>query len=618
MHTHASRSQSAESTHQPAPQTQSPGWGEPQNQPQSDRTPPAVHDFSHVDLFSHAPQNRPPVQMKLTVGEPSDQYEQEADRVADQVLSKPDPATPPVQREETSEEELQTKPASGATPSVEPLEDDEIQMKPAEQSLNINTGIQQNSEAMLLQRLDLPEIAQSNSSDVVQRVKTPKLPATEWNSLSEWFSKGTDSGKLGQGIDDDQVYRNYLLVMKWQLATNASPTNPLVAEVNNLLDQKTPLNRAEVEKLIGKVNNATPNATSSTPEKPERLNSQEEKDFDVKMNMACTKLDATVTHKDAVETTFQGKETSSKQDAINGYTSIRSHLKQWQKDVKTHVQINRADKAGYSAFNLGSGANSKLMLSDDFFKEDDLSLAGTLIHEASHGILGTTDLAYMSAPYFSKLKDSLALKNADHYAHAVHVAEGKGSTVTVSGAKTEFLQKFQQALSLCFYRCSKVWYILMLLNDRYGGTNRNVSKDTKKSHEQLMQLGGETDDNYKGKLADICKERTVMFKEVMNLMKGYTNTPKTFTETPNSIKMLPLDKQWPEIEIPAQSTDSIETLSKQIFVHTLKDFKFSDAQANDMYNWEEGLFADMIKDQDNKNKYNISKEDEELHNLLKA
>jgi hypothetical protein len=65
--------------------------------------PPA--DFSHVDLFAHAPQ-RVPVQMKLTVGAPNDQYEQEADTVAQEVMSTPDSAiqsgiqrqaTPPTQ-----------------------------------------------------------------------------------------------------------------------------------------------------------------------------------------------------------------------------------------------------------------------------------------------------------------------------------------------------------------------------------------------------------------------------------------------------------------------------------------------------------------------------------------
>ncbi|MDX2228497.1 MAG: hypothetical protein NW220_02585 [Leptolyngbyaceae cyanobacterium bins.349] len=57
-----------------------------QTQAQSMRTPekersqpqPTYHDFSHVDLFSHAPQ-RPPVQMKLTAGTYNAHYEQEVE-----------------------------------------------------------------------------------------------------------------------------------------------------------------------------------------------------------------------------------------------------------------------------------------------------------------------------------------------------------------------------------------------------------------------------------------------------------------------------------------------------------------------------------------------------------
>jgi hypothetical protein len=63
----------------------------------------------------------PSVQGKMTVNDPNDQYEAEADRVADMVMSQP--AT---QRQE--EEELQMKPVE-----VQRQEDEEeLQMKPVE------------------------------------------------------------------------------------------------------------------------------------------------------------------------------------------------------------------------------------------------------------------------------------------------------------------------------------------------------------------------------------------------------------------------------------------------------------------------------------------------------
>ncbi|MBN1136787.1 MAG: DUF4157 domain-containing protein [Anaerolineae bacterium] len=77
------------------------------------------------------------IQAKLTVGPARDSYEQEADRVAEQVLSMPAPMTGPANgghaQRQYDEEEIQTKPLSaGITRLVQrgPLEEEEIQTKP--------------------------------------------------------------------------------------------------------------------------------------------------------------------------------------------------------------------------------------------------------------------------------------------------------------------------------------------------------------------------------------------------------------------------------------------------------------------------------------------------------
>jgi hypothetical protein len=70
------------------------------------------------------------VQAKLTVGAPNDKYEQEADRVAEQVMGMPD-AKPAVQREGLPGEELQTKSLGGAIQrEAMPEAEEEIQTKP--------------------------------------------------------------------------------------------------------------------------------------------------------------------------------------------------------------------------------------------------------------------------------------------------------------------------------------------------------------------------------------------------------------------------------------------------------------------------------------------------------
>jgi predicted secreted Zn-dependent protease len=79
-----------------------------------------------------------PVQAKLTVGAPGDRYEQEADRVADQVMSTPERGQA-IQREANpEEEEVQTKPLGASiTPVVQretAPEEEEVQAKRMENS----------------------------------------------------------------------------------------------------------------------------------------------------------------------------------------------------------------------------------------------------------------------------------------------------------------------------------------------------------------------------------------------------------------------------------------------------------------------------------------------------
>ena len=91
-----------------------------------------------------AGQTRSPIQAKLTIGQPGDKYEQEADSVADRVMAMSEPAQ--VQREELpeEEEELQMKPLAGTISPLVQREElpEELQMKP---------------EDNVVQREELPE-----------------------------------------------------------------------------------------------------------------------------------------------------------------------------------------------------------------------------------------------------------------------------------------------------------------------------------------------------------------------------------------------------------------------------------------------------------------------------
>jgi hypothetical protein len=106
------------------------------------------------------------IQARLTVGPTGDQYEQEADRVAEQVMSMPEgqqqPASDgqsPVQRAAEEEDELQMKPlAASITPLVQrvPEEEEELQMKPLAERLQ---RIEEDEEALQAR----PEVQHASS-----------------------------------------------------------------------------------------------------------------------------------------------------------------------------------------------------------------------------------------------------------------------------------------------------------------------------------------------------------------------------------------------------------------------------------------------------------------------
>ena len=65
-------------------------------------------------------QTKASIQAKLTIGQPNDPYEQEADRMADQVMRMPEGEKPVQRLCEECEDSLQLKPlAEGITPLVQ-------------------------------------------------------------------------------------------------------------------------------------------------------------------------------------------------------------------------------------------------------------------------------------------------------------------------------------------------------------------------------------------------------------------------------------------------------------------------------------------------------------------
>ncbi|MEH2056042.1 MAG: DUF4157 domain-containing protein [Nostoc sp.] len=110
------------------------------------------HNIANIPLLR--PQTPTPIQAKLTIGEPGDKYEQEADETARQVVQRIHQSQgEKVQRESLlSDEELQMKPERRIQRESLPFEEDELQMKPMVQrvadggmatSPDLETSIQQ-------------------------------------------------------------------------------------------------------------------------------------------------------------------------------------------------------------------------------------------------------------------------------------------------------------------------------------------------------------------------------------------------------------------------------------------------------------------------------------------
>jgi hypothetical protein len=142
-----------------------------------------------------------PIQAKLTIGQPGDKYEQEADSVADRVMAMSEPTQ--VQREELPEEELQMKPlAETISPLVqreELPEEEELQMKPEDnvvqrEALPEEEELQMKSVDNSIQREELPE---------EEELQMKQSPTANTQTTSDLESQLGSSKGGGTPLSDD-------------------------------------------------------------------------------------------------------------------------------------------------------------------------------------------------------------------------------------------------------------------------------------------------------------------------------------------------------------------------------------------------------------------------------
>jgi len=137
------------------------------------------------------------IQPKLTVGAPNDQYEQEADRMADQVMSMPESAQP-VQREAMPEEEDKLQPKSLAA-SITPLVQRE-EMPEDDQEVHAKAIAPIQREATS----DEEEIRPKSLDPIAQR---EEVPDDEEQSLQMKAIANSDIQREAMSEDEDEMQR---------------------------------------------------------------------------------------------------------------------------------------------------------------------------------------------------------------------------------------------------------------------------------------------------------------------------------------------------------------------------------------------------------------------------
>lgn len=160
---------------------------------------------------SEARSTSPTIQFKLTIGQPGDRYEQEADQVAAQVMAMPEPANPSIQRQELTDsqeseeeaEEIQAKPlADSITPLVQRQteeESEEVQTKESEAESEAVQAKSLVSSITPLQRQteDESEEVQAKSGQPPVQAENPAIETSLENQLAS--SKGSGS-PLGDDV----------------------------------------------------------------------------------------------------------------------------------------------------------------------------------------------------------------------------------------------------------------------------------------------------------------------------------------------------------------------------------------------------------------------------------
>jgi hypothetical protein len=147
------------------------------------------------------------IQPKLTVGAANDQYEQEADKVARQVMTMPDSAVSSqsgISTEEDKDKVLQTKPLAGSiTPFVQREPENRVRPEDKEEELPVQTKADRQSMERLQRQSEMEEEEQKPIQS--KRLQTRAESPTDSFDAGEEVEARLNSSKGGGGPLPDHV-----------------------------------------------------------------------------------------------------------------------------------------------------------------------------------------------------------------------------------------------------------------------------------------------------------------------------------------------------------------------------------------------------------------------------
>jgi hypothetical protein len=464
----------------------------------------------------------------------------------------------------------------------------------------------------------------------VQRVTTP-VPRT---------FEGMGASIRGLFVTEDvadrgKYFRAHLETLQWQLLQGNLRGSASWTEMERLLGLDDRTLAAQENAVVTLVRDAPPAAPSpyAAPDVA-TLDGTQKQSLDDVVRTARREVSDAAGNDVALESVFGA---AQKADAAAKFRAIAHLLDDWSRSVgkpgpDDRVRINRST-SHYSADCEGRGdpATAKLMLGSEAFATPVPALVGTLVHEGSHGALGTSDLAYIGSAVFAKLTGTaLSTSNADHFKLALDVAAGRAAAPQADGggrgAVMSVEESLQQGAQLCAYKCHKVKRLMDWTIPLYQEGRNRHDPALLDAHERRMDLGGPArgafkDNRYaKTSLSEIAVARSESFALALRLVGNFVSADRRTVVDGNVVTCTPKTADWQgkSIRFDLGAARSPVEVARILFVTTLADFGIGPDESRRLFDWSDAVFDALLRSANRADVYHQTADEMALYDLLRV